>query len=93
MTIGFCRLTLYLPGVGSLKSKRSVVKGLCARTRQKFNVSVSEIGENDVWQKAILGVAVVANESAFANSVISNVVNLFDADHQVEVVECAIEML
>jgi uncharacterized protein len=93
MTIGFCRLTLYLPGVGSLKSKRSVIKGLCSKTRQKFNVSVSEIGDNDVWQKAILGVAVVANESGFANSVISNVVNFFDADHQVEVVECAIEML
>lgn len=93
MTIGFCRLTLYLPGVGSLKGKRSVIKSLVAKSRQKFNVSVSEIDENDTWQKAVLGVAVVANESAFANSVISNVVNLFDADYQVEVVECAIEML
>ncbi len=93
MTIGFCRLTLYLPNVQSLKSKRSVIKGLCARTRRKFNVSVSEIDANDVWQKAVLGVAVVSNESAFANSVISNVINLFDADHQIEVIDCTIEML
>jgi uncharacterized protein YlxP (DUF503 family) len=93
MTICFCRLTLHLPTAGSLKGKRSVVKGLCAKTRQKFNVSVSEIDANDVWQKAVLGVAVVANESSFANSVISNVVNLFDSDHQIEVIDCAIEML
>lgn len=91
--IGYCRLTLYLPTVGSLKGKRSVIKGPCSRARQKFNVSVSEIDANDTWQKAVIGVAVVANESSFANSVISNVVNLFDADHQVEVIDCAIEML
>ncbi|MEE2753667.1 MAG: DUF503 domain-containing protein [Candidatus Latescibacterota bacterium] len=93
MTIGFCRLTLFLPNAGSLKSKRSVIKGLCAKTRRKFNVSVSEIDANDLWKKAVLGVAVVANESAFANSVISKVVNLLDSDHQIEVVDCTIEML
>jgi uncharacterized protein YlxP (DUF503 family) len=93
MTIGFCRLTLFLPNAGSLKNKRSVIKGLCAKTRLKFNVSVSEIDANDLWQKAVLGVAVVANESAFANSVISKVVNLLDSDHQIEVVDCTIEML
>ncbi len=48
MAIGFCRLTLYLPGVNSLKRKRSVIKNLCAKTQQKFNVSVSEINANDV---------------------------------------------
>ena len=93
MTIGFCRLTLYLPGAGSLKQKRSTNKGLIAKARQIFNVSVSEIDANDVWQKAVLGVAVVANESGFANSVISKVVNFFDSDYQVEVIDCAIEML
>ena len=93
MTIGLCRVTLYLPGVSSLKAKRSIIKRLLSKVRQKFNVSASEIGETDTWQKAILGVAVVANDSAFANSVISNVVNLFDADHQVEVLDCAIEMM
>ncbi|MBS14623.1 MAG: hypothetical protein CME19_23930 [Gemmatimonadetes bacterium] len=93
MTIGFCRMTLYLPTAGSLKGKRSIIKSLIARTRQKLNVSVAEIDANDVWQKAVIGVAVVANESGFANSVLSNVVNLFDDDHEVEVVECAIEML
>ena len=93
MTIGFCRMTLYLPTSGSLKGKRSIIKSLIARTRQKLNVSVAEIDANDVWQKAVIGVAVVANESGFANSVISHVVNLFDEDHEVEVVECAIEML
>jgi len=93
MTIGFCRLTLHLPNAQSLKSKRSVIKSLCAKTRQKFNVSVSEIDANDAWQKSVLGIAVVANESAFANSVISKAINLFDADHRIEVIDCAIEML
>ena len=56
-------------------------------------MSISEIDANDLWKKAVLGVALVANESSYANSVISNVVNLFDSNHEIEVIDCSIEML
>ena len=55
MTIGFCHLDLYLPECASLKQKRSVLKSITTRTRNKFNVSVSELGDNDRWQRAQLG--------------------------------------
>lgn len=93
MTIGICRIELYLPECGSLKAKRSVLKSLCARIQNKFNVSVSELSDNDLWQKALLGVAVIANESKYANQVLSGVVDLVRSDAHFVMMDYTVEML
>ena len=93
MTIGLCRLSLYLPDSSSLKSKRSVLDSLTKRIRNKFNVSVSELEDNELWQKAVLGVAIVSNESRHANRVLSKVVSLVQADGRLELLDYSLEML
>jgi len=93
VTIGFCRLVLYLPESGSLKQKRHVVKSLTTRVRNKFNVSVSELDSLDLWQKAELGVAIVTNDSRFANKVLSKVVDLIQGESRVELVDYQLEMI
>jgi uncharacterized protein YlxP (DUF503 family) len=93
MTIGFCRLELFLPDSESLKHKRGILKGLSARVRNKFNVSVAEVADNDVWQKAVLGVAVVANDSRYANQILSKVVSLVESDPRLQVADYSLEML
>ena len=80
MTIGLCRVVLYLPESGSLKSKRNLLASIVTRIRSKFNVSVSEIEDNELWQRATLGVAIVSNEARHANRVLSKVVDLVKAD-------------
>ena len=92
MTIGLCRIDLYLPDCGSLKQKRSVLKGLMARIRNKFNVSIAELGEQDLWQKALVGVVVIANESRYANQVLSKAVDLIQNEHQVILMDYTMEM-
>ena len=74
MTVGTLELRLHLPGCRSLKEKRSRLKRLSAGLRRDFNVSVAEVGKNDLHQTALLAVAVVSNEAAFANAVLSQVV-------------------
>ena len=93
MTIGLCRLSLYLPDSGSLKDKRRVLESLTKRIRNKFNVSVSELEDNELWQKAVLGVAIVCNESRHANRVLSKVVSLVQADGRLELLDYSLEML
>ena len=93
MTVGICRLVLYLPESGSLKNKRSLLKSVTVRIRNKFNVSISEVGDNDLWQKAVLGVAIVSNDSRYANRVLSKVVDLVQADLRVELVDYSLEMI
>ncbi len=93
MTLGLCRLVLYLPESGSLKDKRRILESLRQRVRAKYNVSVSEVGHNELWQKAEVGVAMVANESRFVNRVLSNVVEMVQRDHRVELIDYSLEMM
>ena len=93
MTIGFCRIDLYLPECASLKQKRGVLKGVIARTRNKFNVSVAELGDHDRWQRARLGVVTIANESRYANRVLSQVVNAIEREARLILMDYSLEFL
>ena len=68
MIVATLRLKLHFPSAQSLKEKRFVLKSLKDRLRGKFNVSVSEIGEDkDLWQVTELAIAVVGDEQKFLN--------------------------
>lgn len=65
MIIGSCQVTLYLPGVHSLKEKRSVVKSLLARLRHQFNVATAEVDAQDNHQRAVLGIVSVSASAEY----------------------------
>ena len=73
MTVGLARVTLFVAGSHSLKEKRSVVRRLKDLVTQKFNASIAEVGENDVWQRAVVGLALVGNERRFVESQLDEV--------------------
>ncbi|HEV2582901.1 MAG TPA: DUF503 domain-containing protein [Ktedonobacteraceae bacterium] len=73
MIVGVCRITLHLPGCHSLKEKRQVVKSLMARVRNRFEVAIAEVEEQDRWQTAVLGVTCVSNSSQHADEVLGHV--------------------
>jgi hypothetical protein len=62
MFVGIVRIELHLPASASLKDKRSVVRSLKERIRQRVHASVAEVDHQDLWQRAALGVAVVSGE-------------------------------
>jgi uncharacterized protein YlxP (DUF503 family) len=72
-------VSLMMPESHSLKEKRMVLRRIKDRTRQKFNLAIAEVGDNDVWQSAQIGFAVVANERAFVESVVARVVNFIES--------------
>ena len=67
---------LRIPGCGSLKEKRHVVKTISAGLRSKFNVSVAEVDHHDLWQRAALGVSCVAESSGRCHMVLQEVEKL-----------------
>jgi uncharacterized protein YlxP (DUF503 family) len=83
VTVGLARLTLFIPDSHSLKEKRMVLRRVKDRTRQKFNVSIAEVEENDVWQRAVLGLAVVGNEGRFVASALDEVVRFVEGQAMV----------
>lgn len=93
MIVGVCTVELFIPEAQSLKSKRQVVSSLKERLRGKFNVSVAEVDGQDLWQKAVLGIACVANETAYVNQVLDQVLNQIRSVPTIEIVQSRIEML
>ncbi|OGE23569.1 MAG: hypothetical protein A3J42_09490 [Candidatus Dadabacteria bacterium RIFCSPHIGHO2_12_FULL_53_21] len=85
MVIGILRIDLYMNGNRSLKAKRQTLKSLIQRIKSRFNnVSVSEVGSNDLWQKATIGISFVGNESRFVNSVLDRVTQFIESTGVVE---------
>ncbi len=93
MIVGVCTVELFIPDGQSLKSKRQVLSSLKERLRGKFNVSVAEVDGQDLWQKAVLGIACVANEKAYVNQVLDQVLNQIRSVPAVEVLQSRIELL
>jgi uncharacterized protein YlxP (DUF503 family) len=82
MNVGVCKVTLRLPENQSLKGKRRVIGSLCSRIHNKFNVSVAEVGDNDSWQTATLGVACATNNGRHADEVLSSVVAFIESSRE-----------
>ncbi len=95
MFVGVLRLTLHLPEPGSLKSKRHLVRSAIDRVRARFNVSIAEVAENDLWQRSVLGVAAVGNDHAFVNEALDKVADFVAAMHggQIQVLERELEIV
>ena len=73
MHIGVCRLMLHLPDTQNLKGKRQAARSLTARIRNRFNVAVAEVEDNELWQRLALGVCCISNNSSHANEILSRV--------------------
>ncbi len=93
MIIGLCTIELFIPDARSLKAKRQILLSLKERLRSKFNLSVAEVGDQDLWQKAMLGLACVANESAHVNRVLDQALNLVRSIPTIELIKSRIELL
>ena len=93
MVLGSCIIKLYLPGNGSLKGKRSILKPILARLRREFNLSTAEVGNNDVWQSAEIACVTVANAPGRVHSVLERAVRWIENYHpEVQVVDWDIEI-
>ena len=94
MIIGACKVELHLPGNGSLKGKRSLLKPLLTRLRREFNLAAAEVARNDAWQEAEIAFVTVANDPGRAHAVLEQAVRWIETHHpRVQVVDWEIEIL
>jgi len=94
MNVGIATIRLRLPENSSLKGKRSVLKSVITQVRNKFNVAVAEVGDQDAWQLATIGVSCVSNDSQHTNEVLSKVVNFIgNGRFDLEMLDYEIELL
>lgn len=93
--VGCLELTLSIPMARSLKEKRGVVRRCIERVRNRFGVSVAEVGANDTHNRAIIGVAAVANDESFLNSVLDKILAHVEDDMigRAEVIDSRFELV
>ena len=93
MIVGLLTLDLHLLEADSLKAKRLLIKSLKDRIRNRFNVSISEVDGNDLWQRSVIGVACVANEKKMINRVFDDIRRIIINTPSIELVDSSVEML
>lgn len=93
MVVGVCCLRLALHEVFSLKEKRSILKKIIERVRNKFPVSIAEVGDNDVWQSAKIGFSIVGNDRAYVNSFMDKVIDYIESLYLAEIIDQQMEIM
>ena len=93
MVVGVCQLDLLIPENQSLKGKRHVLRKVIDRVKHHFNVSISEVGDNDLWQRAQIGICTVGNDRRHINSSLDKVIDFIERMHVAEMVHSEIEIL
>jgi uncharacterized protein YlxP (DUF503 family) len=93
MVIGSGIIHIWIVESRSLKEKRGVLSRILKRTQNEFNISIAEIGEQDHWKSAIIGFAVVGNDSRYINGKVDHVLRFIDSFKLVEIVDTKIEMI
>lgn len=92
MVVAIIDMALHLPGCGSLKQKRGVIKALMARLRRELNVSVAEVGDQDEWRHCQMGVAVISGSEIGARKVAQQVEKIVYREHRIEPVSIAVDV-
>ncbi len=92
MLVGVCQIELFVPESGSLKSKRAVLNSLKTRIRNKFNVSVAEVDNNDKWQRISLGISMISNERKFFDKICGEIFKLIEVDGRAEILNHVLEI-
>ena len=94
MNVGVCRVRLRLPENHSLKGKRQVVRSVTQRVKNKYDVSIAEVDDQDAWQVVSLGISCVSESAQHANEVLSKVVGFIEKTRfDVEMLDYDLEII
>jgi uncharacterized protein YlxP (DUF503 family) len=87
MFVSVARLTLQIPESGSLKAKRQVLRRITDRVKARFNASVAEVEDQDLWQKSKLALAVVGNERSHVNQQMDRIIHFIEEMYIAPIIE------
>jgi hypothetical protein len=93
MVVGTGKIKFKLYGVGSLKEKRSIVKAIIHRIKNKFNISIAETDYNDSHLWAQIGFSMVGNDARLVNSKLDKVFNFADDMGLAQIADTQMEIL
>lgn len=93
MVVGVGCITFRIHECGSLKSKRRVVKAIIARIRNNFNASVAEVADNDIYQRAVIGVCMAGSDRRQINAKLDKLFNFAESLGLAEMTDSELEII
>jgi len=93
MVVGICTIAIHLPFSRSLKEKRRVIKSLKDRLRGRHNISLAEVDGQDLWQRAVLGIAAVGDGRPPLEGLFARILAEIEAQIPGEVTERTIDFV
>jgi uncharacterized protein YlxP (DUF503 family) len=90
MIVGACVVELHIHDCQSLKAKRGVVRSIAQRVRNRFNLSVSEVGGQDTWQRCVLGLCAAGSDATTVRRSLERAGDFIEGLHLAEV--CAVDI-
>ena len=93
MTVGILKLSLFIHDSNSLKEKRMVLHSLKAKLRNNFNVAVTQIDDEDKWQKASIAVVGAEKDRKNMNSKLSDILNFIEEFNNINLIDHEMELI
>jgi uncharacterized protein len=87
MVVGVAKLSLFLPACHSLKEKRQVLRKVKDRTLNRFKLYLAEVGAQDLWQRAELGLALAGNDRRVLQSLIDQVFDFVNSFGELQILD------
>jgi uncharacterized protein YlxP (DUF503 family) len=87
MKILVMKVTLRASWVHSLKEKRMVVKSIVQRLKNKFNISVAEVEEQDIHQTVVIGIIGICGTTAQVDSTMENIITFIECNTDAEIID------
>jgi hypothetical protein len=93
MVVGAAEVELHVHASHSLKEKRGAVRSIVRRLRNEFNVAVAEVGGQDTWQRAVLGLAAVGHDGVSVRAVLERAIEFIESLHLAEVADSRVAIV
>lgn len=87
MIVAIGTFEMHFPEVHSLKEKRQILRSLIDRVRARFNVSIAEVADNDLWQKGRVGVAIVSNDKVLLEQMAQKIDSIMNDHSQAQILD------
>ena len=86
MVVGVAVIEIHVEASQSLKAKRGVVRSLAGRLRNKFNLSVGEVGGQGTWQRATLGLSMTGSDEVSIRRALARAIDFVEETHLARVI-------
>jgi uncharacterized protein YlxP (DUF503 family) len=93
MIVGAALVEIHVHGSRSLKQKRGVVRSIIGRTRNRFNLSVAEVGGQGTWQRATLALGAVGADERVLRKALENALDFIEELHLAQVLNVDVEIV